>query len=263
MPTIADITSALEAFAPLYLQESYDNAGLLVGDSGRECTGALLTVDVSPDTVREAVAAGCNLIVSHHPLIFHGLKHLTGASGVEQAVIDAIRSNVAIYAAHTNLDNATDGVSAEMAKMLGLTDVKPLYLAFGDDAGTGSGAIGRLATPLSAYDLVQKVKATFGSPIARCNEVDTSRPLTSVALCGGSGAFLIPEAIKSGAEAFITSDVKYHDFVDYTGRILIVDIGHHESENCSKNIFYHIITEKFPNFAVRYSQCDTNPIIYL
>ncbi|MDE6383885.1 MAG: Nif3-like dinuclear metal center hexameric protein [Paramuribaculum sp.] len=263
MPTIADIASALEAFAPLHLQEDYDNAGLLVGDSGRECTGVLLTVDVNPDIVREAVTAGCNLIVSHHPLIFRGLKHLTGTSKVEKAVIDAIRSDVAIYAAHTNLDNATGGVSAEMAGMLGLVDVSPLQSIAGEPDTVGCGAIGRLATPLSAYELVQKVKSTFGSPIARCDEFDTTRTITSVALCGGSGAFLIPEAIKAGAEAFVTSDVKYHDFVDYAGRILIVDIGHHESENCSKNIFYHIITEKFPNFAVRYSQSDTNPIIYL
>lgn len=263
MPTIAQIAAALEAYAPLHLQEDYDNAGLLVGDSRRECTGVLLTVDVSADTVREAVASGCNLIVAHHPLIFRGLKRLTGASAVEQAVIEAIRSDVAIYAAHTNLDNAAGGVSAEMARMLGLVDVHPLQPVAGEPHTIGCGAVGRLVTPLSGYDLVQKVKATFGSPIARCTDTDTSRLITTVALCGGSGAFLIPEAVKAGAQAFVTSDVKYHDFVDYAHRILIVDIGHHESENCSKNIFYHIITEKFPNFAVTYSQCDTNPIIYL
>lgn len=261
--TVSDITSAIEAYAPLRLQEDYDNAGLLVGDGGSECTGALLSVDVTPATVDEAVAKGCNLIVAHHPLIFRGLKHITGNTIVERAVIAAIRNNVAIYAAHTNLDNAPGGVSAQMATMLGLSDVQPLQSVAGENATTGCGAIGNLPSPISAYDFVQNVKATFGSPIARCNNFDTTRPITRAALCGGAGSFLIPKAVESGAQAFVTSDTKYHDFVDYANRILLVDIGHHESENCSKNIFYHIITEIFPTFAVRYSQSDTNPINYM
>lgn len=261
-PTIRQIADALEQAAPLALQESYDNCGLLVGDPSAPCSGVLLTVDVTPDIVREAVASGCNLIVAHHPLIFHGLKRLLdGGSAVEQAVIAALRDGISVYACHTALDNVPSGVSARMAAMLGLTDVD--ILAPDPSGSTGTGAVGNLPVPVTAGRLVQIVKATFDSPVARCSAFDMEARVSRVALCGGSGAFLISDAIRAGAQAFITSDTKYHDFVDNARRLLIIDIGHHESENCTKDIFYHVIKEKFPNFAVRYSQFDVNPIIYL
>lgn len=261
-PTIRQIADLLERTAPLSLQESYDNCGLIVGDPSAVCTGALLTVDVTPDIVREAADAGCNLIVAHHPLIFHGLKHLlVGGSAVEQAVIAALRAGIAVYACHTALDNAPSGVSARMAAMLGLTDAA--ILAPDASGSAGSGVVASLPSPVTASRFVQLVKAAFGSPVARCSAYDMDAPISRVALCGGSGAFLIPQAIAAGAQAFVTSDTKYHDFVDNARRILIVDIGHHESENCTKDIFYHVIKEKFPNFAVRYARLDVNPIIYL
>ena len=257
---ISDITAALEAFAPLALQESYDNCGLIVGRPETECDGALLTVDVTPATVEEARRRGLNLIVAHHPLIFKGLKRLNGETPVEQAVIAAIRADIAIYACHTCLDNAPGGVSHQMASMLKLSDVSTLDPAAD---GSGSGAIGSLPQPLAAEDFVRTVKQTFGSPVARCTALPQDRLISRVAMCGGSGSFLIEKAIEAGADAFITSDTKYHDFVDYHNRILLVDIGHHESENSTKQIFYNIISEKFPTFAVEYSQTDTNPIKYL
>lgn len=254
---VSDIISALETVAPLSLQEDYDNCGLLVGDPDMECTGALLTVDVTPGIVREAIDNGLNLIVAHHPLIFRGLKRLGGSTLVEQSVIMAVKADIAIYACHTCLDNAPGGVSFRMASMLGLDEVSAL------DPDSGSGAVGTLAQSMSAKELVDVVKTTFGSPVARCSGYPMDERITRVAMCGGSGAFLIGKALDAGAQAFITSDTKYHDFVDYAGRILIIDIGHHESENCTKDIFYHVIKEKFPIFAVRYAKSDINPIKYL
>lgn len=260
-PTIQEILRPLEQFAPLSLQEDYDNCGLLIGSPDTPCTGALLTVDVTPATVAEAIATRCNLIIAHHPLIFRGLKRLTGQTLVEQTVIDALRAGVAIYACHTCLDNAPEGVSFCMARMLGLTDIRVLDPRPADPS-TGSGAIGRFPEPVTATELVAKVKQAFGSPMVRCTEPPAGE-ISSVALCGGSGSFLIPAAEASGAQAFITSDTKYHDFVDHSARIFLIDIGHHESENCTKQIFYHVITKFFPNFAVRYAQTDINPIKYL
>lgn len=261
--TIGQIVEALEEAAPLSLQESYDNCGLIVGDPALPSTGALLTVDVTPRIVDEAAEKGCNLIVAHHPVIFRGLKHLNDqGSATEQSVIRAIRSGIAIYACHTSMDSAAEGVSHQMARMLGLTDIRPLAPNSFDPA-TGLGAVGAFEIPTAASDLVARVKTTFDSPIARCNHFDMSKMISTVALCGGSGSSMIEDAIRSGAEAFITSDTKYHDFVDYADRILLIDIGHHESENCTKDIFYRIITEIFPIFAVRYSEFDNNPIKYL
>lgn len=261
MPSIRDIINVVEAFAPRSLQEEYDNSGIQTApDVDRACTGVMLSVDVTPEVVDEALASGCNLLLAHHPLLFRGVKSLTGATPVESALIKAVKGDLTIYCCHTSLDNAPAGVSARMASMLGLKDVRTL-----DEVGpdTGSGAIGMLETPLSPREFVALVKETFGSPVARCSDPVAHGSISRVALCGGSGAFLIPKAVGAGADVFLTSDMKYHDFTDWGGRIFLVDIGHHESENCTKDIFHHIITEKFPNFAVRYSLKDTNPINYL
>lgn len=261
MPSIRDIISAVEEFAPRSFQEEYDNSGIQTApDVDRDCTGVMLSVDVTPGVVDEALASGCNLLLAHHPLLFRGVKSLTGATPVEAALIKAVKGDLAIYCCHTSLDNAPAGVSARMASMLGLKDVRTL-----DEVGpdTGSGAIGMLEAPLSPREFVALVKETFGSPVARCSDPVAHGTISRVALCGGSGAFLIPKAFGAGADVFLTSDMKYHDFTDWGGRIFLVDIGHHESENCTKDIFHHIITEKFPNFAVRYSLKDTNPINYL
>lgn len=260
---IADIIKTLEDVAPRRWQESFDNTGLQLGDPDRACTGVLLCVDPSPQIVAEAVEKNCNLIVSHHPLLFHGIKSITGPGRVEQTVIEAIRSDISIYSCHTSIDNApTIGVSQAMARMLKLTDVVPLEEKGLDKIGCG--VIGNLPNPMSPRELAAYVKQTFGSPIARCSDPDAaSRDIQSVALCGGAGSFLIPEAIKRGAQAFITSDCKHNLFLDHLKSIFLVDIGHYESEQCTKQIFYQIITEKFPNFAVYYSILDKNPINYL
>ncbi|MCC8039091.1 MAG: Nif3-like dinuclear metal center hexameric protein [Bacteroidales bacterium] len=262
MPKISDIVEALEAFAPPILQESWDNTGLIIGRGDQECTGVLLCVDVTPGIVAEAIGKGSNLIVAHHPLIFRGLKRLNGNGRVERAAIDAIRAGVAIYACHTSVDNTVGGVSYTLARLLGLKEVEVLEQKPGTDHGIGLGVVGNLPHPMAPRDLVELVKTTCHSPVARCT-APPSGDITRVALCGGSGSEFIPQAIAAGAQAYITADTRYHDFCDYSGQIFIIDIGHFESEECTKEIFYQIIREKFPNFAVTYSQIEKNPIVYI
>lgn len=262
MPKISEIVTALEEFAPAGLQEPWDNTGLIIGRGDRECTGALLCVDVTPEIVAEAVEKGCNLIVAHHPLIFRGLKRLNGNGRVERAAIDAIRGDVAIYACHTSVDNAPGGVSYTLARLLGLKDVTVLEQKAGAEPGAGLGVVGCFPHPISPVELVDRVKHVCHSPVARCTR-PSSEPITRVALCGGSGSEFLPQAIAAGAQAYITSDTRYHDFCDYSGQIFIIDIGHFESEECTKEIFYQIIREKIPNFAVTYSQNEKNPIVYI
>lgn len=253
---IADIIETIERFAPPALQEDWDNTGLQTGDKAAECTGALVCVDATECAVHEAVERGCNLIITHHPLFFKGVKSLTGDTAVQRTAIAAVRSGVAIYSCHTSVDNAEGGVSWEMAAKLGVTVQKTL------DA-VGCGVIGTLDAALTPAGLVERVKAVFGSPVARCTRMPELKTIERVAMCGGSGSFLIPVAIHDGAQAFITSDCKYHDFVDYADDILLIDIGHYESEKCTKEIFLRILSEKIPNFAVYNSATEQNPINYL
>lgn len=260
MITIANIINAIEHAAPLDLQEGYDNAGLQVGDASLSCKGVLLCVDVTPAIIAEADARGCNMVISHHPLFFKGVKQLTGATLQQQAAIEAIKRGVAVYSAHTNLDSAADGVNRTLARMLGLTDISPLVPA--TDPSTGLGSVGTLNPALTATELIARVKQVCDSPVVRCTPPPAA-PISRLALCGGSGGSLIPDAVASGAQAYLTSDVRYHDFVDWQDKIFIIDIGHYESENCTKQIFYHLLSEKFPNFAVYYSETEKNPINYL
>lgn len=258
---VKDIIDVLEQAAPPSLQESYDNTGLQVGDPDREATGVLLCVDLSPEVVREAVARGANMVVSHHPVLFRGLKQIVGRTLPERTVLEAIKSDVALYSCHTSIDSARGGVSAEMAERLGLRDVEVLEKK--EDPSVGLGAVGNLPEPLQPEAFVRLVKNMFGSPVARCSRPREGQTISRVALCGGSGSSLIDLAVAAGADAYLTSDTSYHAFVDRRDDLFLVDIGHYESENCVKQIFYRVITEKFPNFAVHYSETEKNPIVYL
>lgn len=261
MTTCGDIITAVNRYAPLSLQENWDNSGIQVGDVTAECSGVLLCVDPTEQIIDEAVSRGCNLVISHHPLLFRGLKSITPATGVQRAVMAAIRGGVTVFSSHTAMDSATHGISAEMARRLGLEASIPLVPG-AKDPTTGLGAVARTATPVDAEGLVAKIKAAFGNSVVRASRL---RPdaITTVAMCGGAGGEFIPDAIASGAQAYITADIRYHDFVDHGDEIFLVDIGHYESECCAKDIFYRIITEKFPNFAVYYSELENNPISYL
>lgn len=362
---IADIIAALEAKAPRRLQEDYDNSGLQIGSPLNECTGVMLCVDATPEVIAEAKKQGCNLVVSHHPLFFKGVRQLIGSTPVQVTAIDAIAAGISVYSCHTSLDNAYGGVSWVMAQKLGLTGVSVLDPQYGRlmklaamvpadqaelvrlalfDAGAGaignydccsysvdgtgsfraleganpyvgelldihrepevkvevilpaalrnrvesalrevhpyeepaydfislanastrdgSGVYGVLDEPVTPDVLIGRVKQQFNSPVVRCSRLPEGK-ISRIALCGGSGSSLFGKALARGAQVMITSDTKYHDFVDYSGYLLIIDIGHYESEYCTKEIFYRIITEKFPNFAVYNSVTEKNPINYL
>lgn len=362
---IKEILQAIEQLAPLPLQESFDNSGLQVGDSSKEATAVLLCIDVTENVLEEAISLGCNLIISHHPLAFHPFKSLTGRNYVERCMIKAIQNDIAIYASHTNLDNAVHGVNFKLAEMLNLQNVRVLspqknallklvtfvpashaeYIRtalFNAGAGNignydscsynllgegtfrakegaqpfigqinemhtekevrietvlpkfkqdevlrallavhpyeepaydfipiandwtqaGSGIVGVLPDALPEQEFLYLLKDVFNLSNIRHTKMQGNE-VRDVAICGGSGAFLIPQAIVYGADAFITGEAKYNDFYDVDGRLLLAVVGHYESEICTKDIFYDTITKKFPNFAVHKSAFDSNPVKYL
>lgn len=266
MITKAQIINTLEQVAPPRLQEGFDNTGLQCGTLKGECTGVLLCIDATEDIVEEAIRRDCNLIITHHPLLFKPVKCITGEGRVQAALVKAIRSGITIYSCHTSLDNAPGGISHVMARRLKLNDIAVLEDKIDQRLGrVGSGVIGNLPHALTAVQLIAMVKEAFGSPVVRCSdpEVMDGSLIHRVALCGGAGGFLMDRAIELGAQAFITSDSKFNLFLDCLPFIFLVDIGHYESEECAKEIFYHIIKEKFPNFAVYNSQVERNPINYI
>ncbi len=258
MTKVSDIAAAIEDFAPLHLQEDYDNAGLQIGDPGMEVSGVLLCLDVTEEALDEALRRSCNMVVSHHPLIFRGLKQLTGRTDTERIAIRALRDNVAIYSAHTNLDSAWDGVSHEMAHMLGLTDICVLEPR---DASRreGLGVVGNI-TQAPKLEFLRRLKDKFHVKALRYSAQSPQIVVKRVALCGGSGASLIPQAIKAGADIIVTGDVKYHDFTTWGLDIVVADIGHFESELCSTRILSRIIREKHPGLVTYFSESNRSPV---
>lgn len=362
---IKEIVSALDRFAPLPLQDGFDNAGLQIGLTEAEATGALLCLDVTEAVLDEAIALGCNLVISHHPLIFKGYKSITGKDYVERCILKAIRNDMVLYAAHTNLDNAKGGVNYKIAEKIGLKHLqvlepkrnsllklvtfvpteqaervrKALFAAGCGNIGgydscsynlkgegtfragenthpfcgsigelhreeevrietilpsykkgevvrallsahpyeepafdlyplenewtqAGAGIVGELETPETELEFLKRIKKIFEVECVKHNRL-TGREIQKVALCGGAGAFLIPQAICSGADIFITGEIKYHDYFGHEDEILLAEIGHYESEQYTKEIFYSIIRDLFPNFALHLSKINTNPIKYL
>jgi dinuclear metal center YbgI/SA1388 family protein len=250
---IKEIIDALERFAPLPLQEGYDNAGLQIGLTEVEATGALLCLDVTEAVIDEAVEQGCNLIVSHHPLLFRPLKSVTGRSYVERCLMKAIKNDITIYSAHTNLDNARGGVNYKIAEKLGLTDVQMLE--------AGSGIVGEFTEPVSEAELLRRLKERFAVDCVLHNE-PTDRLVRRVALCGGAGAFLLPDAIAAGADAFVTGEIHYHDFFGHEGEILMAAIGHYESEQYTPEILRDIISGCGGELKLLVTKINTNPIKY-
>jgi len=259
---IQDVLSALEQFAPLPLQESWDNAGLQVGLTEAEVSGALLCLDVTEAVVDEALEKGCNLIVSHHPLLFRGLKTISDLTDVQRTVRKAVKNDVAVVSMHTNMDNAQGGVNFKMAEKLGLTDVQFMAPKTVDGVTCGSGIIGQLAEPLAAEAFVAKVKQAFGVACAMTNQL-LERPVSRVALCGGAGDFLLDEAVKAGADAFITGEMHYHQYFGYEQQIQICVIGHYQSEQYTTEVFRDIINERCPGIRTEIAETMTNPICYL
>ena len=253
---------ALEQFAPLPLQEDYDNAGLQVGLTETDASGALLCLDVTEEVIDEAVGLGCNLIVSHHPLIFRGLKQVSDYNMVQRCVVKAVKNDITIVSMHTNLDNAKGGVNYKIAEKMQLADVR--ILAPKNVMGTegGSGVVGELPQPMKATDFVKMVKERFGVECVQANQL-LRREIRRVALCGGAGAFLLDEAIACQADAFVTGEMHYHDFFGHEQEIQICVIGHYQSEQFTNEIFKSIITERCVGVRCFLTKVNTNPIICL
>lgn len=362
MSKIGQITQFLEEIAPLTLQESYDNAGLITGNKNNEVTAVLISLDCTEEVVEEAIQLGANLIIAHHPIVFKGLKKITGANYVERTIIKAIKHDIAIYAIHTNLDSAMNGVNKKLASLIGLNGLEILqpssqqmkivtfipteqtdkvllaihetgagtigeyagcsfsvtgtgrYTAseaanptIGDkntkeqvtenrveiilpahlqskviralkgahpyeevayyltelaniDETIGAGMIGELDSALSPEAFLTLLKRNLNLEVIR--HTDYQKPIKKVAICGGSGSFLLKRAIGKGADAFVTGDVKYHDFFDAEDSIMYCDVGHYESEVATKELLHDLLTKKFTNFALHLSECVTNPIKY-
>lgn len=256
---IKDIASAMEQFAPLSMQEDYDNSGLQIGSPSANVESVLLCLSVTEDIIKEAARRGCNLIVSHHPLFFKGLKHITGATAVERIAMEALRADIGIYSAHTNLDNAYEGVSYEMAHALGMTDMTPLVPTF-PGAETGTGIIGEMSKPVPALEFLRQLQTTFSVKALRYSTTTPKIVIRKVALCGGSGAPFIKDAIAAGADAYVSGDIKYHDFDSYGPEILLADVGHFESEIASKKILARILKNHFPTLPVFPAETECNPV---
>lgn len=363
MYRIADLISHLEQVAPLAYQEEYDNCGLLTGDKNAFCHGILLSLDVTEEVVNEAIEKGCNLIVAHHPVIFKGLKKITGSNYTERILIKSIQHNIALYAIHTNLDSIFDGVNGMLAHKLGLYDTailrpkthlvsklvayipsleaeKVMQSLFATGAGTlgnysecsftmtgigrfrpnnqanphigtsgqleqvaeqrveilypshlertviealkknhpyeepaydliglentvaiGSGIIGILETEMSSAEFLKHLQHTLQSECIRYTSAFQGK-IKKVAVCGGSGSFLLKTAITAGADAFVSADFKYHEFFDAENQILVCDVGHYESEIHTKELLLSILRKKFVNIAIVLSSIHTNPIGY-
>ena len=269
---IYQVVDALEHYAPLPLQEGYDNAGLQVGlTEAVEVSGALLCLDVTEDVVDEAIRKGCNLIVSHHPLIFRKLARISDENYVQRTVRKAIKNDIAIVSMHTNMDAAKGGVNFKIAEKLGLRNLR----FFGgekeiDGVKGGEGVIGEItdetdalhADGIAADNLVLMLRERFQAECVQCNQL-LRRPIRKVALCGGAGSFLLDAAIAAGADAFITGEMHYHEFFGHEQEIQICVIGHYQIEQFTSEIFRSIITEKCPGVKCEISEINTNPIIYL
>ena len=361
---IVELISVIEKYAAPELQEEYDNAGLITGNADWQCNGVLCALDVTTAVISEARKMNCNLIIAHHPAIFRGLKKINGNNDVEQVVIEAIKNDIAIYAAHTNLDNIVSGVNGMIAKKLGLKNISilqpknkmlrrlitfapadkaeevrnavfaagaghigkysecsfnsegtgtfkagenanpyvgeigerhyekeikieivyPFYLenqvvkALVDHHpyeevaydiftmnnvhfGIGAGVIGELEEDTDEKDFLKFVSQTFNANGIRYTKL-MEKPIKKVAVCGGAGGFLIGKAVQMGADVFITADVKYHEFFDAGGKLLLADIGHYESEQFTIDLIHDLLVEKFPTFAILKTKVNTNPVQY-
>ena len=258
---IKEVIAALERFAPLPLQEGFDNAGLQLGlTEAWDVSGALLCLDVTEAVLDEAINRGCNLIVSHHPLIFHKLSRISGDNYVQRIVIRAIEHHVAIVSMHTNMDNARGGVNFKIAEKLGLADVD--FFVRKDEVDAGSGVIGTLPQPLAAAQFIDILKERFGVACVQANQL-LERPVSRVAICGGAGAFLLEDAVRAGADAFVTGEMHYHEFFDHEQQIQICVIGHYQSEQFTSEIFREIIERECPGVKCLIARTNTNPIVYI
>ncbi len=259
MTKIKDISNRLEEFAPLHLQEDYDNAGLVIGDPEDDLKGILFCLDSTEAVIDEAIEKNCNLIVAHHPIIFNGLKQIHTNHYVEKTIRKAIKNDISIYASHTNLDNVQQGVNNKISEKLELANREILKPK--NDDSIGSGMIGELSNALSEEEFLQYVKEKMNLRVIRHSPL-LGKKIKNIAICGGAGSFLIKDAIAKKMDVFITGDIKYHEFFEANSEIVLFDIGHYESERYTIEIFHKVLSGKFPNIALHFSRVNTNPINY-
>ncbi len=260
--TIKELTNILEQIAPLSYQESYDNCGLLTGDENSEVSKILVTLDCTEAVIDEAIENGCNVVVAHHPIIFSGLKKITGRNYVEKTVIKSIKNDIAIYAIHTNYDSVLHGVNSMICERLGILNPRILLPKQNENPNVGSGMIGELEKPADLFDFLNFVKEKMGASKVRYTSI-VKEKVQKIAVCGGSGRFLLNDAIAANADVFISSDFKYHEFFDAENKLVIADIGHYESEQFTKDLLKRHLLEKNSTFAVLISSINTNPVNYL
>ena len=265
-PRLNEIIDFLEDIAPLRFQEDYDNAGLILGTGNTPITGAIISLDCTEDVVEEAISNNCNLIISHHPIIFRGLKKFQFSRYVDRTIIKAIKNDISIYAIHTNLDNVlVNGVNEKIASKLQLNELSLLSPKVNNDLETnftiGSGVIGLLRNPMTCEEFLLHVKDQMSCPVIRHTKV-IDRKIQRVAVCGGAGSFLLNECLHQNVDAFVSSDFKYHEFFDANGELMILDIGHYESEFYTIELLFELLTKKFPKFAAHCTKVTTNPVNY-
>ena len=249
-----------QQFRPEY-QEDYDNSGFLLGDASAECSGVLVAIDLTLGVIAEAASAGLNLIVTHHPFIFGGIKRITTENETGRMIHELIQKRIAIYAAHTNLDNLKNGVNGILSDKLGLHETSILSPMIGH-TDVGAGMIGTLPTPIRFDQFCSMVKNLLGITQIRCS-YPCKEQVSRIAVCGGAGAFLIKQAIEAQADVFLTADLKYHDFQKAEGRITLIDAGHYESEQFAKELIYSVISQKFSKFACQISRTSNSYIQYI
>lgn len=261
-----ELTAYLENIAPLRFQEDYDNAGLICGDPNEEIRKIVVSLDCTVEVIEEAVSLGANVVISHHPIIFKGIRKFNTKNYVDQSIIAAIKNDIAIYAIHTNLDNVLEnGVNQKIAQKLQLKDLTLLRPQVSNrieaDYAVGSGVLGHLDKKYDGLEFLSYLKNCMGLKLVKHTKL-LDRKIQKIAVCGGSGSFLLPAAIESGADVYISADFKYHEFFDANNQIVIADIGHYESEYFTIELLYELITKKFPNFAPHCTKMNTNPVEY-
>ena len=253
-----EVVSIIEKFAPTTIQESWDNSGFMIGDPEKEIDSIILALDCTPDVIDEAISTGKQLIITHHPLIFRGVKKITGTTVLERMISKIIKNDLIVYSAHTNIDKVISGVSGIMAQKLGLVNIELLMKETPGEYGMG--VIGDLEAPKEFPEILKIVKQRFNLKAIKCS-APLKTPIKRVALCGGSGTSLIDRARESGAQLFITGDITYHHFF-CEDNFMIMDIGHYESEIDILDLIKSILTKKLPTFAVHIAQKNNNPIHY-
>ena len=255
---LKEIIAALERLAPLHLQDEWDNSGLQVGFPESEIRRVLVCLDITEAIVDEAIAAKCNLIVSHHPLIFKALRQVSDATYQQRCVVKALAAGISIYSAHTSLDNAPGGVNHRIAALLGLQKLRWLSPRDGEDAG--SGLVGELPASEPDAAFLARVQRTFGVECLQHSALD-GRQVRRVALCGGAGAFLLHDAVCAGADCFISGEFHYHDYFENQG-VLLAELGHYQSEQFTQDLLLEYLHKTCPGLTVRKTAINTNPICY-